>query len=227
MSLHFLFRNEDHIVKALGDEKVFAAVRDMIDETTQGIHAIGLGTQGFRYLYGKKEVHKIDDIKGAKIRVQATATEDATFAAYGAQTVHMPFGSVYTSLQTGVVEFAENGFNVYLINKHYEVAPVISQTEHEANNAILWISDKLWQSLTPEQKQWVQTAARDVSTQEPKRGFELEHAAAGKLGKMGVKIVSDVDKSGFQKVSDPLLDKLAKDLGPHAEKIKDLIKAVN
>src|SRR5689334_18044605 len=227
MSLHFLFRNEDHIVKALGDEKVFAAVRDMIDDTTQGIHAIALGTQGFRYLYGKKEVHKIDDIKSAKIRVQATATEDTTFAAYGAQTVHMPFGSVYTSLQTGVVEFAENGFNVYLINKHYEVAPVISQTEHEANNAILWISDKLWQSLSAEQKQWVQTAARDVSTQEPKRAFELEHAAAAKLGKMGVKVVPDVDKTGFQKVSDPLLDKLAKDLGPHADKIKGLIKAVN
>jgi TRAP-type C4-dicarboxylate transport system substrate-binding protein len=159
--------------------------------------------------------------------VQATATEDATFAAYGAQTVHMPFGSVYTSLQTGVVEFAENGFNVYLINKHYEVAPVISKTEHEANNAILWISDKLWQSLSAEQKQWVQTAANDVSAQEPKRGFELEHAAAAKLEKVGVKIVTDVDKTGFQKLSDPLLDKLAKDLGPHAEKIKDLIRAIN
>ena len=226
MSLHFLFANEDHIVKALGDQKVYAAIRDMIDQTTQGIHVIGLGTQGFRYLYGKKEVHKLDDIKGAKIRVQATATEDATFAAYGAQTVHMPFGSVYTSLQTGVVDFAENGMNVYLINKHYEVAPVISKTEHEANNAILWISDKLWQSLSAEQKQWVQAAARDVSAQEPKRGFELEHAAAGKLEKVGVKIVTDVDKAGFQKISDPLLDKLAKDLGPHAEKIKDLIRAV-
>src|SRR6201995_6161696 len=189
MSLHFLFRDEDHIMKALGDPKVYAAIRDMIDQTTQGIHVIGLGTQGFRYMYGKKEVHKVDDIKSAKIRVQATATEDATFAAYGAQTVHMPFGSVYTSLQTGVVDFAENGMNVYLINKHYEVAPVLSMTEHEANNSILWISDKLWQSLSAEQKQWVQAAARDVSTQEPKRAFELEHAAAAKLGKMGVKIV--------------------------------------
>jgi TRAP-type transport system periplasmic protein len=226
MSLHFLFRDEDHIMKALGDPKVYAAIRDMIDQTTQGIHVIGLGTQGFRYMYGKKEVHKVDDIKNAKIRVQATATEDATFAAYGAQTVHMPFGSVYTSLQTGVVEFAENGFNVYLINKHYEVAPVISKTEHEANNAILWISDKLWQSLSAEQKQWVQAAANDVSAQEPKRAFDLEHAAAAKLEKVGVKIVSDVDKAGFQNISNPLLDKLAKELGPHAEKIKDLIKAV-
>ena len=48
----------------------------------------------------------------------------------------MPFGSVYTSLQTGVMDFGENAVNVYLINKHYEVAPVLSMTEHEANNAI-------------------------------------------------------------------------------------------
>src|SRR6201995_698 len=225
MSLHFLFANEDHIVKSLGDPKVYAAIRDMIDQTTQGIHVIGLGTQGFRYMYGKKEVHKVDDIKSAKIRVQATATEDTTFAAYGAQTVHMPFGSVYTSLQTGVVEFAENGFNVYLINKHYEVAPIISVTEHEANNALVFISDKLWQSLTDDQKKWVQASADVVSAQEPKRAFDLEHAAAGKLEKVGVKIVKDVDKSGFQTISEPLLDKLAHDLGPHAEKIKNLIRA--
>ena len=64
MSLHFLFRSEEHNIKALGDEKVFEAVRDMIDSTTQGIHAIGLGTQGFRHMYGKKEVRKPEDMKG-------------------------------------------------------------------------------------------------------------------------------------------------------------------
>ena len=227
MSLHFLFRSEEHNIKAMGDQKVFEAIRDMIDDTVQGIHAIGLGTQGFRNMYGKKEVHKVEDLKGYKVRVQATATEDTMFAAYGAQTVHMPFGSVYTSLQTGVVDFGENGVNVYLINKHYEVAPVLSMTEHEANNAIVWISDKLWQSLSAEQKQWVMTAAQDVSAQEPKRAFELERSAATKLEKMGVKIVTDVDKSGFQKIADPYLDKLAKELGPHADKIKTLIRAIN
>jgi tripartite ATP-independent transporter DctP family solute receptor len=227
MSLHYLFRSEEHNVKALGDQKVFEAVRDMIDGTVQGIHAIGLGTQGFRHMYGRKEVRKVEDLKGYKVRVQATATEDTMFPAYGAQTVHMPFGSVYTSLQTGVMDFAENAVNVYLINRHYEVAPVLSMTEHEANNAILWISDKLWQSLNVEQRGWVQAAARDVSLQEPKRVFDLERAAAAKLEKIGVKIVTDVDKTGFQKIADPYLDKLAKDLGPHAEKIKGLIRAIN
>jgi tripartite ATP-independent transporter DctP family solute receptor len=227
MSLHYLFRSGEHNIKALGDQKVFEAVRDLIDDTVQGIHVIGLGTQGFRHMYGKREVHKLDDLKGYKVRVQATATEDTMFAAYGAQTVHMPFGSVYTSLQTGVMDFGENAVNVYLINKHYEVAPVLSMTEHEANNAILWISDKLWQSLSADQKQWVLTSARDVSAQEPKRVFELERSAATKLEKMGVKIVADVDKTGFQKIADPYLDKLAKELGPHADKIKSLIRAID
>src|SRR5436305_11266745 len=205
MSLHFLFRSDEHNIKAMGDQKVFEAVRDMIDDTVQGIHAIAIGTQGFRHMYGRKEVHKVDDLKGYKVRVQATATEDTMFPAYGAQTVHMPFGSVYTSLQTGVVDFAENAVNVYLINKHYEVAPVLSMSEHEANNSIVWISDKLWQSLNAEQKQWVTTAARDISMQEPKRAFELERSAATKLEKLGVKIIADVDKASFQKIADPYL----------------------
>ena len=227
MSLHFLFRSEGHVIKSLGDPKVFEAIRDMIDDTVQGIHVIGIGTQGFRHLYGRKEIRKVDDLKGLKVRVQATATEDTMFPAYGAQTVHMPFGSVYTSLQTGVVDFAENAVNVYLINKHYEVAPVLSMSEHEANNAILWISDKLWQSLSADQKQWVLTAGKDVSTQEPKRGFELERQAGTKLKGMGVKIVTDVDKAGFRQIANPYLDKLAKDLGPHADKIKTLIRSIN
>src|SRR5256886_5127535 len=159
MSLHFLFRSADHVVKALADKQVIAAIKAMIDETTQGLHVIATGSQGGRHIYSKKEVHNVGDLKGMKIRVQATATEDAIFPAYGAQTVHMPFGSVYTSLQTGVVDAAENSINVYLVNKHYEVAPVLSITEHEANNALVFVSDKLWQSLSGEQKQWVTAAA--------------------------------------------------------------------
>jgi TRAP-type C4-dicarboxylate transport system substrate-binding protein len=198
----------------------------MVDETVQGSHVLALLTLGFRNIYSKKEIHKIDDIKGMKVRVQATPTEDTMFPAYGAQIVHMPFGNVYTSLQTGVVDAAENGVNVFLVNKHYEVAPVMSMTEHEANNNLLWISDKLWSSLSAEQKGWVQAAADEVGKQEPEKGLALEHESATKLKGMGVKIVTDVDKSGFNKVAAPYLDKMAKELGPHADKIRQLIAAV-
>ncbi len=227
MSLHYLFRDENHVVKGLADPRVFEALKTMIEETTQGLHVIATGSQGVRHMYSKKEIHNVGDLKGLKVRVQATATEDTMFPAYGAQTVHMPFGSVYTSLQTGVMDAAENSVNVYLVNKHYEVAPVLSMTEHEANNALLFVSDKLWQSLSADQKQWVKTAAAEVSAKEPAKAFELEKAAATKLKGYGVKIVEDVDKKSFATISDPYLDKLAKELGPHAEKIKNLIRGIN
>jgi TRAP-type transport system periplasmic protein len=227
MSLHFLFRDENHVIKGLADPKVFEALKTMIDETTQGLHVIATGSQGVRHMYSKKEIRNVGDIKGLKVRVQATATEDLMFPAYGAQTVHMPFGSVYTSLQTGVMDVAENSINVYLVNKHYEVAPVLNLTEHEANNALVFISDKLWQGLSAEQKQWVTAAANEISQKEPAKAFELEKTAAAKLKSIGVKIVTDVDKKSFATIADPYLDKLAKELGPHAEKIKNLIRAVN
>jgi TRAP-type transport system periplasmic protein len=227
MSLHFLFRDEAHVIKALADNQVIEAIQKMIDETTQGLHVIATGSQGVRHMYSKKEIHKVEDIKGLKVRVQATATEDTMFPAYGAQTVHMPFGSVYTSLQTGVVDVAENSINVYLVNKHYEVAPVLNITEHEGNNALVFVSDKLWQTLSAEQKQWVLTAAAEISNKEPTRAFELEKTAAAKLKSLGVKVVEDVDKKTFTTIADPYLDKLAKELGPHADKIKTLIRSIN
>ena len=226
-SIHFIFRDEAHAIKVLGDPKVIAAMRDLYAAKIKGAHMIGLGSQGLRHMYGKKPVQKVADLKGVKMRVQATVTEDATFPAYGAQVVHMAFGEVYTALQTGVADMAENGINNYLINKHYEPAPVLSLTEHEANNAALFISDKAWSSLNDEQKKWVQAAADEVSRNEPKIAFDLEHQALAKLQKMGVKVVSDVDKSGFSQISKPIQDKLANDLGPNAVKVLALVRQVN
>jgi Bacterial extracellular solute-binding protein, family 7 len=69
-------------------------------------------------------------------------------------------------------------------------------------------NDKAWSSLTDEQKKWVQAAADEVSRNEPKVAFELEHQALAKLQKIGVKVVKDVDKSGFMQISKPIQDKL-------------------
>src|SRR4051794_40776173 len=226
MSMHFLFRSESHLIKAIADPEVSKAVKTMISETVQGARVIALATLGLRNMYSKREIKNLGELKGLKVRVQATPTEDTMFPAYGAQIVHMPFGSVYTSLQTGVVDVAENGVNVYLANKHYEVAPVLSMTEHEANNSLVWVSDKLWNSLTPEQQGWVQAAADEVNKSQPAKAIELEHQSQDKLKSIGVKVVTEVDKPTFVAVADPYLDKLAKELGPHAEKVKDLIRAI-
>src|SRR6204780_825709 len=197
MSMHFLFRSEAHLIKAIADPKVSEAVKAMIAETVQGARVIALSTLGLRSMYSKREIKNVGDMKGLKVRVQATPTEDTMFPAYGAQVVHMPFGSVYTSLQTGVMDVAENGVNVYLANKHYEVAPVLSMTEHEANNSLVWVSDKLWNSLTPDQQGWVQAAPDEVNKKQPAKAIELEHQSQDKLKAMGVKVVADGAKPGF------------------------------
>ena len=227
MSLHYVFTSEAQLVKALGDPAVVAAMKEMFNETVTGARVLGLATLGLRYLYGKKEIHRVEDLRGVKVRVQATATEDAIFTAYGAQTVHMPFGSVYTSLQTGVVDMAENGINVFAANKHYETAPVMSLTGHEANNSVLWVSDKVWSSLSEEQRGWVQAAADEVSRTQPAKALALDHESQARLTKMGVKFVTDVDLSGFIKIATPLQDSLARELGPHAVKVLALIRAVH
>jgi tripartite ATP-independent transporter DctP family solute receptor len=226
LSIHYLFRSEDHLVRTIADPKLAAGLREMFDATVKDAHFLVPLTLGLRNLYGKKEIHSIADVKNLKIRVQATPTEDAMFPAYGAQTVHMPFGSVYTSLQTGVVDMAENGVNVYDTNKHYEVAPIMSMTGHEANINLLWVSGKLWDSLTAEQKSWVEAAANEVATKEPAQAVALEHKSQAKLEKLGVKFVTDVDKSGFIKAATPLQDKIAADLGPHATKILEICRSI-
>jgi TRAP-type C4-dicarboxylate transport system substrate-binding protein len=112
-----------------------------------------------------------------------------------------------------------------MLNKHYEVAPVMSVTEHEANHSVLFVSNKLWSSLSGEQKKWVQAAADEMNRQEPKKAFELERESRAKLAKMGVKIVDKVDKSGFEKIAAPMQDKIAKDLGPNAVKVLGLVRS--
>ncbi len=226
LSIHFIFKGEDHLKKAIRDPKVVASFRKMIADTVKGAQTLTLLTLGLRDFYSKKEIHNIGDLKGLKIRVQATPTEDTLFTAYGAQVVHMPFGEVYTSLQTGVVDVAENGVNVYLSNKHYEVAPVMSMSEHEANANCLWVSDKAWNSFTDDEKKWVQAAADEVNRVEPGKAIDLEHESMAKLEKMGVKFVKDVDKSGFLKIAEPIQDKTAAALGPHATELLKQVRDV-
>jgi tripartite ATP-independent transporter DctP family solute receptor len=225
-SEHFIFRDKGHLTRVLADPAVTKEFQAMIKDSVQGAHVLALMTMGMRNMYSKKPISSVADVKGKKIRVQATMTEDAHFPAYGAQTVHMPFGEVYTSLQTGVMDIAENGVNVYMANKHYEVAPILSMTEHEANNNCIWISDKLWNSLSDEQKGWVETAAREVAQKEPALALKLEDDSATKLKTMGVTIHDGVDKAGFMADAKPIQDDIAKKLGPHAVKLLELVRDV-
>lgn len=226
-SLHYLFESKDHIAKALSDQEVVRVFREMVSENVDSAQALTLYTLPLRNMYSKNtEVTSVDDIKGKKIRVQATRTEDVTFKAYGAQTVHMDFTEVYTALQTGVIDMAENAVTYYGINKHYEVAPVMSMTEHEGNTQTIWVTNKVLDSLSEEEKGWVQAAADEVGKRATLGGFDLEQEKKEEYSELGVKFVEDVDKESFKRIAEPLQDKLAKELGDYAVQLVDLIRGL-
>jgi len=224
-SLHYIFRDEAHLARSMNDPTINDAFKKMIVENTTGARSLGLITLGFRNMYSKLTVGHVRDIAGRKIRVQATKTEDAFFSAYKAVPIHMPFGQVYTSLQTGLVDIAENGFDIVLKNKHYEAAPVVSKTEHEANCNQLWMSQKTWESLSDEQRGWVADAAEHTRPLTIRRALELDAAAAEALQKLGVKVHTQVDKQSFMSVATPMQEPQAKELGPYAVQLLAQIRA--
>jgi len=225
-SLHFIFRDEAHLEKAMADRGINDVFRQMITENTTGARSLGLFTQGFRNMYAKFAVSSVNDIVGKKVRVQATKTEDAFFSAYHAIPVHMPFGQVYTSLQTGLIHIAENGNDVVLKNKHYEAAPFVSKTEHEANNSHIWVSQKTWDGLNETQRRQIQQAADYALPTASRKALELSTAAVASLQKVGVKYHDQVDKKSFSVIAAPLQDSQAQELGKHAVQLLALVRGI-
>src|SRR6266404_9603264 len=225
-SLHFIFRDEAHLEKAMNDKGINDAFKAMIAENVQGARSLGLFTQGFRNMYSKLAVSSAADVVGKKVRVQATKTEDAFFTAYKALPIHMPFGQVYTSLQTGLIQIAENGNDVVLKNKHYEAAPVVNKTEHEANNSHIWVSQKTWDGLNETQRKQIQQAADYALPTASRKALELSTAAVASLQKVGVKYHDQVDKKSFSVIAAPLQDSQAQELGKHAVQLLALVRGV-
>jgi TRAP-type C4-dicarboxylate transport system substrate-binding protein len=99
-------------------------------------------------------------------------------------------------------------------------------TQHEANNGFVWVSDKTWNALNEQEKSWVQGAADEVARVQPGKALQLERDSGQRLKKIGVKVIEDVDKSGFISAATPIQDQIAKELGPDAVKILELIRNV-
>jgi tripartite ATP-independent transporter DctP family solute receptor len=226
-SLHYIFRDEAHLDKVVNDPTINATFKKMVAENVTGARSLGLMSLGMRNMYAKFTIAGLADVTGKKVRVQATKTEDAFFSqAYKATPVHMPFGQVFTSLQTGLVQIAENGNDNYLKAKHYEAAPVLNKTEHEANNYHLWISQKTWDSLTDEQKKWVLDAVEYTRPLATKKALEFASSAVKTLQGLGVKWNDQVDKQSLSAVATPLQDAQARELGPYAVQLLGLFRNI-
>ncbi|HWH82480.1 MAG TPA: TRAP transporter substrate-binding protein [Burkholderiaceae bacterium] len=207
-SLPFLFRDIEHFRKTMygpqGD-KVLAA----FDKA--GFIGLALYESGARSVYAKKPIKNLADMKGLKIRVQPSDLMVGLVSAMGASPTPMPFAEVYTGLKTGLLDAAENNYPSYDEAKHYESAPVYSETMHVMTPEVLVFSKKVWDTLTKDEQAAIRKAARDsvpfyVKLWEPK-----ERDAKAAVIKGGAKVVpaAEIDRKAFVEAEKPVWDKFA------------------
>ena len=207
-SLPFLFRDIEHFRKTMygpqGD-KILAA----FDKA--GFVGLALYESGVRSIYAKKLIKSLADMKGLKIRVQPSDLMVSLVSAMGASPTPMPFAEVYTGLKTGLLDAAENNYPSYDEAKHYESAPVYSETMHVMTPEVLVFSKKVWDTLTKEEQAAIRKAAKDsvpfyVKLWEPK-----EKDAQAAVIKGGAKVVpaAEIDRKAFVEAEKPVWDKFA------------------
>jgi tripartite ATP-independent transporter DctP family solute receptor len=179
---------------------------------------------GARSFYNTKHpIKTIDDLKGMKFRViQSDVFVDMTNA-LGANATPMAYGEVYSALQTGVIDGAENNWPSYESSHHYEVAKYYTLDQHTILPEILVMSKASWDKLTPEDQAIVKQAAkdsvpymRDLWVEAEKKSEEIVRAA-------GVEVITDIDKQPFVDAMKPVYDKYLTD--PKLKDLADRIQA--
>ena len=157
-TMPFLFKSKEHMRHVLdgpiGDQILKAC-------EPQGYVGLAFYDSGSRSIYTtKKQIKTLADVKGLKIRVQQSDLWVALLQAMGANATPIPYGEVYTSLKTGVVDGAENNWPSYDTARHFEVAPYYSLTEHSMAPEMLLMSKKVYDALTPAEQQMFRDAAK-------------------------------------------------------------------
>jgi tripartite ATP-independent transporter DctP family solute receptor len=208
LGLPFLFRSTEHMHNVvdgpIGDEILKAF-------EPHGLVGLAYYDSGARSFYTtKKPITKLADLKGMKIRVQQSDLWIAMMQAFGANPTPMPMGEVYSSLETGVVDGAENNWPSYESARHYEVAKNYTLTQHSLNPEILVMSKISWDKLTPED----QKAVRETAKESVKKMRELwtarEKSSEEKVRASGAKII-EVNKDEFAAAMKPVYDKFVTD----------------
>ena len=222
-SLPFLFRDIDHFRKMMyGPEgqKILDAFK------AKGMIALTFYESGARSIYTKKPIHSPADMKGLKVRVQPSDLMVDEIKAMGGTPTPMPFAEVYTGLKTGLVDAAENNLPSYEETKHFEVAPVYSETQHSMTPEVLVFSKKIWDTLTPQQQGIIKKAAADSVPYYEKLWTARENDAGKTVTKGGATIVasSQIDRAAFVKAMQPVWAKYERT--PQMKQLVDEIQAV-
>jgi len=176
-----------------------------------GFVGLALYESGARSMYAKKTIKTVADMKGLKVRVQPSDLWVSLISAMGASPAPMPFAEVYTGLKTGLIDAAENNIPSYDETKHYEAAPIYSETMHAMPPEVLVFSKKVWDTLTKEEQAAIRKAAKESVPYYVKLWEAKEKEAKAAVLKGGAKIIpaSEIDRKGFVEVEKPVWDKFA------------------
>ena len=206
-SLPYLFKDQAHFNKV-----IYGPIgHGMMNETRdKGFISIAAYVAGTRSFYAKKPIRTPADMKGIKIRIVSTPTTIKMIELLGAAPAPIPFGEVYTALQQGVIDGAENNEPSYVQTRHVEVAKYYSEDEHTAVPDFLVISTKVWDKLTDEQRKILTTAAKHSETYEQELWDKEVAASRAEAIKEGATFVK-VDKAAFRAALAPMYDDFRKD----------------
>lgn len=206
LGLPYLFKNRAHAFRVLDGE-----IGQNLLEDSQRYRLKGLGyyDAGYRSFYTKERpVDHPDELKGLKIRVMESVTAMNMVRSFGGAPTPISWGELYTSLQQGVVDGAENNPPSFYLSKHYEICKYYSLNEHTYSPDVIIIGNSFWNQLNEEQQLWMSKAVNASIDFQRKLWAEHEANALEEVVKAGVEIVypeKDVFMELAQKVHEQYL----------------------
>lgn len=218
--LPYLFRDRDHAKKVLAGDLLVTGNEKL---ASHGLVLLAYWENGFRQITNSiKPIVVPEDLKGIKIRVPENPVRVATFAAYGANPLAMPFSELYTALQQGVVDAQENPYGNIWGDKLYEVQKYISKSNHVFTPISVLISKDYWDGLSPEIQTVLKEAAMETTIWQMDWAASQETAWLQDMVDAGCEF-NDVDVEAFIAASQPIWDSVKTDIGEGADALIDAI----
>ena len=207
-NLPFVFRDQAHMRKII-DGEIGQEMLDKITNSNFNMVALAWMDGGTRNLYTKKPVRQLADLKGMKIRVQGNPVFIDTINDMGGNGIAMATGEIFSALQTGVIDGAENNPPTFLEHNHYQNAKYFTWTDHLILPEPIVISKTTWNMLNPEQQALVQKLAREAQIEERVLWDKKSDESITKLKTAGVEFITltPEQKKAFYDATQPVRDK--------------------
>ena len=222
-NLPFLFRNTAHMQQVI-DGPIGRELLDKItDNPKAGLVGLCWMDAGARSMYDtKKPIVSLSDLKGMKMRVMGNPMFVDMMNALGGNGVAMGYDQVFSALQTGVVDGAENNPPSFVFDNHFTVAKYYTLTEHLIVPEVLVMSKKTWDGLSKEDQELVRKFSREAQLEERKLWQEYETQAMAKAKAAGIQIIDVADKTAFQAAVKPVWDKYGPRFADMIKRIQDV-----